>query len=154
MTNAFRYTGREFDSETGLYYYRARYYDPATGRFLSEDPIRFRAGVDFYRYVDNGPLNYRDATGLLRDCDQEHIDCFNDCYKSPTKCLPWPWGRGSSKAGNKASRYAYCQGKCLAEYLDCEADNAARSAPPANNTNAVIVTIIIIIIISTPAWAY
>jgi RHS repeat-associated protein len=36
VENPFRYTGRELDSETGLYYYRARYYDPTTGRFLSE----------------------------------------------------------------------------------------------------------------------
>ena len=42
----YTYTGREFDSESGLYYYRARYYDPATGRFLQEDPILF-AGGDF-----------------------------------------------------------------------------------------------------------
>ena len=43
VTNPFRYTGREFDSETSLYYNRARYYDPTAGRFLNEDPIRFRA---------------------------------------------------------------------------------------------------------------
>ena len=41
VTNPFRYTAREFDIESGLYYYRARYYDPAAGRFLSEDPIGF-----------------------------------------------------------------------------------------------------------------
>ena len=39
--NPFQYTGRDFDAETGLRYYRARYYDPAVGHFLSEDPIRF-----------------------------------------------------------------------------------------------------------------
>ena len=39
LTNFFRYAGREFDTETGLYYYRARYYDPSTGRFLSEDRL-------------------------------------------------------------------------------------------------------------------
>ena len=38
IVNNFRYTGREFDTETSLYYYRSRYYDPAQGRFLSEDP--------------------------------------------------------------------------------------------------------------------
>ena len=48
----FKYTGRELDSETGLYYYRARYYDPAMGRFISEDPIGFNAGdANIYRYV-------------------------------------------------------------------------------------------------------
>jgi RHS repeat-associated protein len=54
----------ESDSETGLYYYRARYYDPAAGRFLSEDRIRFVAGVNFYGYVGGNPLRYRDPRGL------------------------------------------------------------------------------------------
>jgi RHS repeat-associated protein len=46
-------------------YYRARYYDPAAGRFLSEDPIGFMAGVNFYRYVDNSPVFWRDASGYF-----------------------------------------------------------------------------------------
>jgi RHS repeat-associated protein len=45
LTNPFQYTAREFDTETSLYYYRARYYDPQTGRFLKEDPAGFQAGV-------------------------------------------------------------------------------------------------------------
>ena len=59
------FTGCEFDSESELYYYRARYYDPALGRFLSADPIGF-AGQDtnFYRYVENNPLNRTDPSGL------------------------------------------------------------------------------------------
>ena len=61
----YSYTGREFDVESGLYFYRARYFDATTGRFLSEDPIRFRAGdQNFYRYVRNNPLNFRDPFGL------------------------------------------------------------------------------------------
>lgn len=61
----FRYTGREWDAETELYYYRARYYDPATGRFLEQDPIGFDAGdANLYRYVGNGPTNYTDPMGL------------------------------------------------------------------------------------------
>jgi RHS repeat-associated protein len=40
-TNRFQYTAREFDSESGLYYYRARYYDPNMGRFINEDPVAF-----------------------------------------------------------------------------------------------------------------
>jgi RHS repeat-associated protein len=63
-TNWFRYTGREYDSTGGLYYYRARYYDPEMGRFLSEDPMRFSAGSNFYPYVRNSPLDLTDPTGL------------------------------------------------------------------------------------------
>jgi RHS repeat-associated protein len=64
LTNPFQYTGREFDSETGLYYYRARYYDPQAGSFLSEDRVRFRGGINFYRYVSNSPINGTDPSGL------------------------------------------------------------------------------------------
>ncbi|NJM99047.1 MAG: hypothetical protein HC800_19580 [Phormidesmis sp. RL_2_1] len=61
----FGYTGRERDEETGLYYYRARYFDPAVGTFVSEDPLGFGAGdANVYRYVFNSPTNYVDPTGL------------------------------------------------------------------------------------------
>jgi RHS repeat-associated protein len=60
----FGYTGREFDQETGLHYYRARYYDASIGRFISEDPVGFGAGdANLYRYVGNSPTNYTDPTG-------------------------------------------------------------------------------------------
>jgi RHS repeat-associated protein len=59
------YTGRESDGESGFYYYRARYYDPATGRFISEDPKGFGAGVNFYAYVNNNPVNANDPTGEI-----------------------------------------------------------------------------------------
>jgi RHS repeat-associated protein len=62
-TNPFQFTGREFDPETGLYYYRARYYDPVSGRFVSEDPVRFESGVDFYPYVSNSPVDLNDPLG-------------------------------------------------------------------------------------------
>jgi uncharacterized protein RhaS with RHS repeats len=45
-------------------YYRARYYDPQNGRFISEDPIKFMGGVNFYGYVGNSPLAHIDPTGL------------------------------------------------------------------------------------------
>ena len=72
VVNAFQYTGRELDSETGLQFNRARYYDQTIGRFLSEDPIRFEGGVDFYAYVGNSPTTYDDPRGLepegCKDC--------------------------------------------------------------------------------------
>jgi RHS repeat-associated protein len=58
------YTGRERDQATGLYYYRARWYDPQQGRFLSEDPAGFTAGVNFYAYAGGNPVTRRDPTGL------------------------------------------------------------------------------------------
>ena len=60
----FQYTGREFDPETGIYYYRARYFDPSIGRFLSEDPIKLKGGIDFYAYVKNRSINRVDPMGL------------------------------------------------------------------------------------------
>ncbi|HWZ43831.1 MAG TPA: RHS repeat-associated core domain-containing protein, partial [Candidatus Saccharimonadales bacterium] len=64
LTNPFQYTGRDFDSETGLRYYRARYYDPVVGRFISEDPTGFDAGINFYAYVSNRPTGLRDPGGM------------------------------------------------------------------------------------------
>ncbi|WP_427308981.1 RHS repeat-associated core domain-containing protein [Cupriavidus sp. H39] len=61
--NAFHYTGRENDG-TGLYYYRARYYHPVFGRFVSEDPIGFAGGTNLYKYVHGNPINFSDPTGL------------------------------------------------------------------------------------------
>lgn len=123
----FRYTGREFDTETGLLYYRARYYDSSAGRFLNEDPMGFKAGFNFYDYVGNNPIRYRDPLGLLRDCDQEHIECFRRCW---SQCPPWPIERG------KRGQYLYCQSKCLAEYMECEAANALEKAKGTiNNIN-------------------
>jgi RHS repeat-associated protein len=61
--SSYKYTGRE-DDDSGLYYYRNRYYHPRLQRFISEDPIRFRGGMDFYTYAGNSPINYRDPFGL------------------------------------------------------------------------------------------
>ncbi|WP_447980244.1 RHS repeat-associated core domain-containing protein [Candidatus Nitrospira bockiana] len=64
-TNSFQYTGREND-ETGLYYYRTRYYSPRLQRFAGEDPIEFEGGsINLYAYVLNSPTNYNDPEGLI-----------------------------------------------------------------------------------------
>jgi len=62
----YAFTGREWDPETGLYYYRARYYDPKIGRFISEDPIGFAGGPNAYAYVGNLPTSAVDPLGLIR----------------------------------------------------------------------------------------
>ncbi|MBB3121403.1 RHS repeat-associated core domain-containing protein [Pseudoduganella violacea] len=60
--NPFQYTGRENDG-TGLYYYRARYYSPATGRFIQSDPIGLGGGVNTYAYVYGNPISKVDPSG-------------------------------------------------------------------------------------------
>jgi RHS repeat-associated protein len=64
IVNNFRYTGREWDAETGLYYYRARYYDQQSGRFLREDPLGFAVGQNHSLYVSNNPVKRKDPLGL------------------------------------------------------------------------------------------
>jgi RHS repeat-associated protein len=56
---------REYDSATGLYYFRARWYSPETGRWLSKDPIGISGGFNLYDFCGNDPVNFVDPTGLV-----------------------------------------------------------------------------------------
>ena len=61
------YTGREWDSDAGIYFYRARFYSPFMGRFLSQDPLGYYGGDNnYYAYVGGDPINYFDPTGEVR----------------------------------------------------------------------------------------
>jgi RHS repeat-associated protein len=62
---SFQYTGRENDGAANLYYYRARYYSAGINRFISEDPIGFQGGTNFYAYVRGNPISYRDPSGTV-----------------------------------------------------------------------------------------
>jgi RHS repeat-associated protein len=64
IPNSFRFTARESDPETDLYYYRARFFDPGVGRFISEDPSGTSGGLNLYEYVFNNPTDLYDPTGL------------------------------------------------------------------------------------------
>ena len=80
----YTYTGRELDSATGLMYYRARWYDPQQGRFLSEDPIGLQAGLNFYRYASDDPINHADPSGLYESDVHYYLTYFlamqTGCY--------------------------------------------------------------------------
>ena len=64
MGNPYGFTGRRLDEETGLYYYRARYYSPKLGRFLQTDPLGYYDSTNLYQYCLNNPVNYLDPWGL------------------------------------------------------------------------------------------
>lgn len=61
------YTGQRYDSETGLYHYKARYYNPTINRFLQPDPSGYDAGMNMYAYVDNDPMIHTDSDGLEKN---------------------------------------------------------------------------------------
>jgi RHS repeat-associated protein len=74
FTLRYRWTGRELDAETGLYFFRARYYDPVVSRFTQEDPIGFAGGLNLYGYGDGNPTNGRDPDGLSKNYDAWAFD--------------------------------------------------------------------------------
>src|SRR6185437_6073243 len=63
----FLFTGRQYNPETGNYWYRARYYHPGLGRFLSRDPLGYADGMSQYVIVSNNPVIYLDPHGLSYD---------------------------------------------------------------------------------------
>jgi len=88
ISNPFQYTAHEFDAETNLSLYRARFYDPSSGRFVSEDPLHFAGGdSNFYSYVGNDPVYYADPFGTDRMCHFPRL-CGHDLPPPPPKYLP------------------------------------------------------------------
>lgn len=87
LWNPFTYTSREYEKELGTYFYRARYYDPKMGRFLSEDPIGFD-GKDKhkYRYALNSPFRYKDPNGKDPFDPDATIETISDCIKNSFLC--------------------------------------------------------------------
>ncbi len=72
VANEFKYAGETYDAETGLYYLKARYYDPNVGRFLNEDTVEGQIdnplSLNIYGYVHNNPLMNVDPTGHMGQC--------------------------------------------------------------------------------------
>ena len=83
--NTRKFTGKEFDADSNLYYYRARYYDPYIGRFTQRDPVG--QGVNWYAYTANNPLKYTDPTGMWFETGVDIIGLglsIYDFIKNPT----------------------------------------------------------------------
>jgi RHS repeat-associated protein len=150
LENSLRYTGREWDSETGLYYYRARYYDPSIGRFLTEDPIAFMGGINFYRYAANRPINTTDPSGL-EDLDLEEANndigqvgyrraalSFGFAREAYTAAIEWMIKHklpDTSFHNGAADAFRHCFWSCtMARYLGEEvAETIANEHELANN---------------------
>jgi len=92
-TNSFTYTGRELDG-TGLYFYRARYYNPTLQRFLSEDPIGLRGGINRYSYGGNNPTSFTDPSGtsLCPIHYAETYAAFMHVFGNPVLADAAAWG--------------------------------------------------------------
>ena len=79
MTTDYLYTGQREEAEVGLYYYVARWYDPAIGRFIQADSIvpnpGSAVGLDRYSYAFNNPLKYSDPSGHFPLC-VDGVECF------------------------------------------------------------------------------
>jgi RHS repeat-associated protein len=101
-TSSYKFTGRE-DDGSGLYYYRARYYQPRFQRFIAEDPIGLRGGANFYGYAFNNPINLSDPLGLYPNCGSgwqiyvipdlslsaacaAHDKCYGRCAANKDQC--------------------------------------------------------------------
>ncbi len=77
-----RLAGQYFDEETGLHYNLRRYYDAQAGRYISEDPLRFDAAINFYAYGNNSPGNFIDPTGefaFLIPLAASYLRCVGLC---------------------------------------------------------------------------
>ncbi|NEO95079.1 MAG: RHS repeat-associated core domain-containing protein, partial [Moorea sp. SIO3G5] len=79
----YRYSGKERDDSTGLYYYGARYYAPWLGRWLKPDPAGKVDGLNLYGYVKDNPVKFKDKKGLMKeeeknDVDQEEMEMIRE----------------------------------------------------------------------------
>jgi RHS repeat-associated protein len=95
------YTGRDWEPVAGLYYYRARYYDPRAGRFISPDPLGFVDGMNVYSYVGGNPVAEYDPLGLsgLTPPWTIYWEGIDDSINRPTP-------------GDVSNRYYHCVVHC------------------------------------------
>jgi len=126
------------ETETGLYYYRARYYDPQVGRFISEDPLGFIGGVDFYSYVLNRPIQMADPAGLSPQDVQRIRQICHSCVQDMVKGGVRRPGDGKLNGGlnDQNSNQSLIGLFTGSKYIGCK-DQAYRAVGCLDNANAI-----------------
>jgi RHS repeat-associated protein len=74
--NRYRFSSKEFQPASGLYYYGYRFYEPNFGRWLNRDPIQERGGLNLYSFNGNNPANRIDPLGLFVSADPNDANTF------------------------------------------------------------------------------
>jgi len=151
VTNSLRFQSRPYDAETGLYYFRARYYDPELGRFISEDPIGLDGGVNQYVFAKNDPINRSDPSGLETTCsewtltwkqvDQDRwigsFECTGTVTLDPVVVSPDPGDSPSGASpnfGNPCARGGNC-GTPAVDFCGYACGKGAAPVPQATYTD-------------------
>jgi len=120
--NPYQYTGREND-QTGLYYYRARYYSPALKRFISEDPLGLSGGLNGYAYADGDPIDFDDPYGLyswgefINDSADFSAGMGDTISFTLTRRIREHWDIGSVNMCSKSYAFGELSGVVVDTYL-------------------------------------
>ncbi len=117
LEQPYAYTGREFDSESGLYHYRARYYDSVAGRFLQKDSRGLNRGEwNLYQYVLNNPVNLDDPLGEFPRRSHRPIRPLNDtigpAYACVTRVRDDVWIQAGSQGWRNNDKRVHCVVSC------------------------------------------
>ncbi|OGX61530.1 MAG: hypothetical protein A2189_00925 [Paenibacillus sp. RIFOXYA1_FULL_44_5] len=161
IANSFKYAGEQYDSESGLYYLKARYYDPSVGRFINEDTyegqINNPLSLNLYTYVENNPLTNTDPTGHFcssngwshkGSCDGgiSGAKIYGDItdangnivstYTPDNEVTPGTFIKENGKIVGSFGKASFCDSQCLGVVLGPEADFAGLGSAVGKIGNA------------------